>query len=106
MATDINWEELSFKMITEVGGAKSSAMEGLYAAKDGKFDEAATKLKEANVQIASASHIHMDVITKEAQGEQLEFKVLFMHAEDQLLSTQTLILLVEELVELHKRITN
>ena len=100
---DLNWEDISFRMITEAGSAKSSAMEALYAAKEGDYEEATKKMAQANKEIGDASHIHMDVITKEAQGEQLDFKVLFMHAEDQLLSTQTLILLVGEMIDMYKK---
>lgn len=102
--TTLNWEEISFGIITLSGSAKSNAMEALYAAKDGKFDEAKDKLALANKEIAEASHKHFEVIQLEAQGQQLEFKVLFLHAEDQLLTTQTLILLVGEMIELHARI--
>lgn len=102
--SDINWEHISFGIITEAGGAKSSAMEALYAAKKNDFNLAEKLLKEANEQIGHASHLHFDVIQAEANGEQLEYKVLFLHAEDQLLSTQTLIILVEEMIELYKKI--
>lgn len=102
--TKIDWEKVSFGIITSAGGAKSSAMEGLHAAKAGKFDEAAKKLKEANKEIGEAAHMHFDVIQAEAAGEQLEFKVLFLHAEDQLLTTQTLILMAEEMVDMWKEI--
>lgn len=77
-------------------------MEGLYAAKEGDYKTAASKLADAEKEIGEASHMHFEVITKEAQGEQLDFKVLFLHAEDQLLTTQTLILLVTEMVEMYK----
>ncbi len=100
----INWEEVSFGIITSAGSAKSSAMEGLFAAKAGDFETAASKLKDANKEIGEASHKHFDVITAEAQGENLEYKVLFIHAEDQLLSTQTLILMAGEMIDMWKEI--
>ena len=102
--SEINWEQVSFGIITEAGVAKSAAMEGLYAAKEGNYDLASEKLAFANETIGNASHMHFEVIQKEAQGEQLEFKVLFLHAEDQLLTTQTLILMVEEMIDLHKKV--
>lgn len=104
--TNLNWEEISFGIITTAGSAKSSAMEALFLAKEGKFSEADAKMQIADKEIADASHRHFDVIQLEAQGKQLEFKVLFLHAEDQLLTTQTLILLVKELIDIHKRISN
>lgn len=101
----INWEEISFGIITKAGSAKSSAMEAIFDAKANKLEEAAEKMKLANEEIAQASHLHFDVIAQESQGVQLEFKVLFMHAEDQLLTTQTLILLAQEIIDLHKLIS-
>ncbi|CAM9150079.1 PTS lactose/cellobiose transporter subunit IIA [Mycoplasma marinum] len=99
----IDFERVSFEIITKAGGAKSSAMEALYLAKDKDYEAAAKKMKESNDEIAQASHAHMDVIVEEAQGVNHEFKVLFLHAEDQLLTTQTLILLVGEMIEMYKK---
>lgn len=103
MSSGINWEQVSMNIIVEAGSAKSSAMEAIFLAKDNKFEEAQEKMNEANVSIGEASHAHFEVIQKEASGVQLEFKVLFLHAEDQLLSTQTLILLAQEIIDLHKK---
>jgi len=102
----IDWEKISMGIIVAAGSAKSSAMEALFAAKEGNKDLAKTKMADANKEIGEASHIHFEVIQEEAKGNQLEFKVLFLHAEDQLLTTQTLILLVQELIELHEKIDN
>ncbi len=99
----IDFEKVSFEIITKAGGAKSSAMEALYLVKDKKYEEAEIKMAESNKEISEAAHAHMDVIVEEAQGIQHPFKVLFLHAEDQLLTTQTLILLVTEMIEMYKK---
>ncbi len=101
---ELDWEKISFSIITNAGSAKSSAMEALFAVKEKNYDLAEEKMAIANKEIAIASHAHMDVIVKEAQGEKLEFKVLFMHAEDQLLTTQNLILVITELIEIYKKL--
>lgn len=103
MSSSINWEQISLSIITEAGSAKSSAMEALQEAKVQNFELAKSKFAEANAQIANASHVHYEVIQQEAQGIQLDFKVLFMHAEDQLLTSQTLILLVGEMIEMYEK---
>ncbi len=103
MESKINFENVSMQIITKAGTAKSSAMEGLYLAKEKNYDGAAKKMEDANNEIAEAAHAHMDVIVEEAQGIQHEFKVLFLHAEDQLLTTQTLILLVDEMIQMYKK---
>ena len=104
MASKIEWEKISMGIIVAAGSAKSSAMEGLFAAKDGDYETATKKMVDAEKEIGEASHLHFEVIQEEAKGTQLEFRVLFLHAEDQLLTTQTLILLVQEMIELHQKI--
>ena len=104
MSTKIKWEELSFGIIAKSGMAKSSAMEALYAAKDKDYEGAAAKLIDANREIGEAGKLHMDVIAEEAKGIKHQFNVLFIHAEDQLLTTQTLILIIEEFIEIYKKI--
>ncbi|NQZ65844.1 MAG: PTS lactose/cellobiose transporter subunit IIA [Mycoplasmatales bacterium] len=101
----VDWERISFEIITKAGTGKSQGMEALYKAKEGKFDEASELLKEANKSVSEASHTHMDIVVAEAQGIQHDFKVLFIHAEDQLLTTQTLLLVLEELIQVYKKIS-
>lgn len=101
---EINWEEVSMSIITYAGTAKTKAMLAITEAKKNDFASAQKLLTEANKNIDIASHQHMDVITQEARGTQHLFKVLFIHAEDQLLTTQTLILMAKELIELYRRI--
>lgn len=96
--------EIAFNIITHSGEAKSEAMLAIYASKKGDFIKAKEKLNLANKEINIASEQHFELIQKEAQGEKINIPLLLMHAEDQLLSTQTMILLAEEIVELHKKI--
>ena len=100
----IDWEKISMNIIATSGEAKSYAMEAIYASKKGDFKESTSKMKLAEEKIAKASHMHFEIIQEEAKGKQLDFKVLFMHAEDQLLTTQTLIILAKELIDIHKKI--
>lgn len=94
--------EISFKIITFAGEAKSNAMLAIYAAKANNFAEAKAKLDQANKDIIVASEQHADLIQKEAQGNKIDVPLLLLHAEDQLLTTQTLILMAEEFVNLYK----
>ncbi|QHX35721.1 PTS system, cellobiose-specific IIA component [Spiroplasma sp. TIUS-1] len=102
----INFEEVSFQIIAFSGDAKGAAMSAIYLAKEGKFKEAEEKLSEADGHMNTASHTHMDIVSAEASGEKFQIPVLFMHAEDQLLSTQTIMLLAKEFVEVYKKIGN
>lgn len=94
--------EISFKIITFAGSAKSDAMEAIFAAKAGDFASAKTKMKEAEKNLTEAEKQHAELIQKEAAGEKINIPLLFMHAEDQMLCTQTLMLLAQEIIELHE----
>lgn len=78
-------------------------MEALFAAKEGDFALAEAKLKEANTYFVEGHKVHASFIQKEAAGDKVEFSLLFMHAEDQLMSTETITLLVKEMIEMYKR---
>ncbi|MGL4343492.1 MAG: PTS lactose/cellobiose transporter subunit IIA [Metamycoplasmataceae bacterium] len=95
--------EISFQIITFVGMAKSDAMEGIYAAKAGNFELAKQKIDSAHQNMVTAEKQHFDLIQKEAAGQEIKVPLILMHAEDQLLSTQTLILLAEEMIDIHKK---
>ncbi|WP_127942718.1 MULTISPECIES: PTS lactose/cellobiose transporter subunit IIA [unclassified Mycoplasma] len=102
---EVDWEKVALGIITDAGLAKSLAMEAIGAAKKGDFDLAKTKLDQAHKSSADASRWHFDVIKAEANGQKLEYRVLFIHAEDQLLASQTVILLAQEMVDLYRLIT-
>ena len=102
-----NYEDLAqvaFQIITHAGEAKSEAMLAIYGAKEKKFDSALKHMEKANSEINIASEQHFELIQAEAQGTQINIPLLLMHAEDQLLSTQTLLLMAEEIIDLHKKV--
>lgn len=94
--------EVSFNIITYSGEAKSNAMLAIYAAKANNIEEAKQKLEQANKDIIKASEQHVELIQQEAQGNKIDVPLLLLHAEDQLLTTQTLILMAEEFVNLYE----
>lgn len=97
---------VGFSIISNVGTAKSLVMEALYAAKEGQFDLAEEKLAESRQFFIEGHKIHSSLIQKEASGEKVEFSMLFMHAEDQLMSAETISELVKEMIEMYKRFGN
>ncbi|WP_335621844.1 PTS lactose/cellobiose transporter subunit IIA [Clostridium isatidis] len=100
---NINMEAIAFKLISNVGEAKSLLMEALELARNDNFEAADDKIKEANKFLSEGHHSHFSLIQKEADGEQLPFSLILMHAEDQLMTTESLKLLVEELIFMYKK---
>lgn len=94
-------EFICFQLIANSGAAKSSFVEAIQFAKKGKLKEAKEKVEEAESAFVEAHKIHSELIQKEAGGEKTEFSLLFMHAEDQMASTEIVQLLAQELIELY-----
>ncbi|KAF0426451.1 PTS lactose/cellobiose transporter subunit IIA [Pediococcus acidilactici] len=94
--------EAAFQIISNVGMAKSLAVEAMYAAKEKKFDLAKQKLAESNKFFVKGHKYHNDFVKKEANGEKLVYTMIFMHAEDQLMSVETITILAKEIIDLHK----
>ncbi|MGL6125168.1 MAG: PTS lactose/cellobiose transporter subunit IIA [Metamycoplasmataceae bacterium] len=97
--------QISFMIITFAGTAKSDAMLAIYSAKKNDFDDAKLKLESAEKNIIEAEKQHADLVQREAAGTEIKIPLLLMHAEDQLLSTQTLLLMAEEFVSLYKKLS-
>ena len=65
-------ELVCFQLIANSGAAKSSFVEAIQAAKKGLFEDAKTKLVEAEEAFVEAHKIHAELIQKEA-GEAYGF---------------------------------
>lgn len=100
---DDSLDMIAFQMISNVGSAKSLVMEALYAAKDGDFALAEEKLEESRQYFVEGHKVHASLIQKEAAGDKVKLSLLFMHAEDQLMNTETISELVKEMIEMYKR---
>ncbi len=98
-------EMICFNIISSVGMAKSSYVEAMRAAAKGAFDEAAAKMKEGDEFYAKGHDSHSDLIAQEANGESITFSLLLMHAEDQMMSAETIRLMAEENIKLYQKLT-
>ncbi|WP_440897651.1 PTS lactose/cellobiose transporter subunit IIA [Amphibacillus sp. Q70] len=99
-------EMIAFQIISNVGSAKSLIMEALHAARGGDFVLSEEKLAEANKFFVEGHKVHASLIQKEAAGERVDLSILFMHAEDQLMSAETISELAKEMIEMYKKINN
>ena len=97
-----NMEMIAFEIISNVGMGKSLAIEALREAKEGNYEEAEKKLVESQEYLVKGHHAHASLIQKEAAGEKLEFSLIIMHAEDQLISAETIKDLAKEIIDMFK----
>jgi len=99
-----NLEQVIFQIILHGGNGRSAAMEAMIAAKQGDFEAAKDKLREADNALNEAHHIQTSLIQGEIRGEKTEVSLLMIHAQDHLMNAMTLKDLAAEMVELYYRI--
>lgn len=101
----VDLEKLSttaMELISYGGCAKSMYMEALKLAKVFKFKEAVEKIHEADQMMAKAHHLHVQLLTLEANENVAQVSLMMVHAEDQLMNCETVKLLVTELMEIYE----
>lgn len=97
-------EEIIFTIILHAGNARAEAYEALRAAQAGDFDKAAEHLRQAEEEVSAAHRVQADMIQQEAQGNKVEITLLFVHAQDHLMTALSEKNLIENMVEMHKTI--
>lgn len=95
-------EENIFPIISLAGESKSLAYEALRLAKENKFDEAEEKMKEADSLLLKSHEFQTNLISREADGEKIEITMLFVHAQDHLMTAMSEKNLIKEMIDILK----
>ncbi|MBP3041739.1 PTS lactose/cellobiose transporter subunit IIA [Bacillaceae bacterium Marseille-Q3522] len=90
----------AFQIITYAGEARSNYVEAIRIAREGKIEEAKNKIKDGEHSYNKIHKVHASLVQREAAGEQLPFSLILMHAEDQMLTTETIKIMACEMVEM------
>ncbi|HJC45816.1 MAG TPA: PTS lactose/cellobiose transporter subunit IIA [Candidatus Faecalibacterium faecigallinarum] len=96
----IDLEEMALEIITNVGTARSMYVEAVEAAKTGNFEEAHNLVAEGEKIFVNGHHAHADLVNAKIGVEELQYMFLVMHAEDQLMSAETLKIVCDELIDM------
>ena len=91
-------------LIMHGGDAKSSAMDAIYAAKTGNFDEAEEQLEASEEALVKAHESQTDLLTKEASGDSVELSLLMVHGQDHLMNAITFKDLATEMIDVYRTI--
>lgn len=94
--------EVTMGLIINGGNAKSLSFEAIRAAKEGKIEEARTKLKAADEALVEAHNTQTDMLTKEAQGQHAKVTLLTVHSQDHMMNAITFRDLAGEMVDLYE----
>lgn len=102
--SNLDMDTIIFQLINYGGTAKSLAYEALEEAFAGKYDEADRLLKEAEEELNKAHDIQTGIIQEQAAGNKTEVSVLFVHAQDHLMTAMEAKHLIECIIRLKKGI--
>lgn len=96
-------ELVAFQIIASVGSARSCYIEAIQEAKKGNFAGAEELMAQGDQDFAAGHHAHAGLITKEANQETIDLKLLLMHAEDQLMSAEGFKYIAQEFIDVYHR---
>lgn len=89
-------------IIINAGDCKNHAYMALNKVNEGHYEEADEELLAANDALAKAHEGQTTFLQKEAGGEKIDFSILFVHAQDHLMTAITEKNLIEQIIELRK----
>ncbi|ABR50267.1 phosphotransferase system PTS, lactose/cellobiose-specific IIA subunit [Alkaliphilus metalliredigens QYMF] len=97
-------EEVIFQIILHAGNARGEAYDALKAAKEKDFEKAQKHLEEAEKEAGIAHRAQTEIIQGEINGKKVEMSLLFVHAQDHLMTAIAEKGLIENMMDLYKRV--
>ncbi|MDO4198220.1 MAG: PTS lactose/cellobiose transporter subunit IIA [Erysipelotrichaceae bacterium] len=95
-------ESISCQIIANVGMARSLYLEAVSKARNKEYDKALKMIDEGYEMFIEGQKAHMQVLEAYSNGEHIEYSPLLTHAEDQMIETETIKVLSEELINVYK----
>ena len=95
---------VSFQIIAAVGGARSSYVEAVKAAKNGDFDAADELIKKRDEGTIEGHDGHNGLNQHDASGDPVNMTLIITHAEDQLMAAESFKIVALELIDIYRRL--
>lgn len=89
-------------IIINAGDCKNHSYMALSKVNEGKYEEADEEMELANEAMGKAHDSQTMFLHKEANGEKVNISVLFVHAQDHLMTAISEKSLIEQIIELRK----
>lgn len=96
--------DVAMGLIAGAGDARSSCMEAIELAKEGKFQEAREALTRADDSMVAAHETQTQLIREEMRGESEGVSLLMVHAQDHLNLALVMRDVAEEFILVHQRL--
>ena len=92
----------SMEIIINAGDARLFIHKALKAIAESNYALAAEEMDSAKKKMIEAHKIHTNVIQSEARGEEIEYTILFTHAQDTLMTINSEMELTNSLINVFK----
>lgn len=97
-------EKISFQMVSAIHEARTLYLKAIQAARGRDFAKAAELIQDGDDRYNAGHAAHTQLLQLEAGGEISKVNLLIMHAEDQLMSTETYKVLAIESIHIYQAI--
>jgi PTS system cellobiose-specific IIA component len=93
----------ALEIIMQAGDARLCITQAIRSVAEGKFAETDTALDEAKKKLAAAHRMQTDIVQSEGEGTKLDHTLLFIHAQDTLMTIYSEMNMVKQLKAVFKR---
>ena len=97
---DINM--IAMEVIMNAGDGRDKVDEALAAMAEGRLEQADALLREAEQLIAKAHNAQTEVVQSQVSGEDTEYSLLFVHAQDTVMTITTELRMAKKLLPIVK----
>ena len=97
---DINM--IAMEVIMNAGDGRDKVDEALAAMAEGRLEQADALLREAEHLIAKAHNAQTEVVQSQVSGEDTEYSLLFVHAQDTVMTITTELRMAQKLLPIVK----
>mgnify|MGYP000120173070 CR=1 FL=1 len=99
---------IGFEIVAYSGDARSKLLLAVENAKpgnfdNGEFDEADELIKKGESELTKAHNAQTELLAKEAQGKNIEYSIMLVHAQDHLMTTLLLKDIISTLIDVYKK---
>lgn len=96
-------QSISFKIISYAGDAFAKFYEAVEVANEGEYEKAEQLIQEGDNSMHEAHKAQMDLLAVEANGEDMDFSVILVHAQDHLMTTIMYERIAKQLISVLKK---
>lgn len=95
---------VAMEIILHAGEARNLAMKAMAAEMEGQKEQALQLLTQAKENVKKAHLAQTDILQEEARGHRMDICLLFIHAQDTLMTIASEVNVMEQMMYMHRRL--